>query len=431
MKGEYDLTADRNGKEKAYSWAFSRLGKDAFRCVLMMPSVTCLDIRMLSHLFGSDTKFIFVENFKYIHCTEREWRRTVLDSLPDCVDEKNVHFHCGELDDLQLGAAMRSLGAQEVDFAFFDLCGELSLRQYDWLWSNRCLFSERPDVLFTIDLQPSIINDCSCFDMRMAEDPKYARCARLMSVDGSNITPRVERSARGWCFTLQHAMDGRHKGRCDAVVYKSGGERHRMLLAKPDIFINGESDYRHAYYRGFFRKSSTLDESILSYDGIDWGGYGTTGLRNYSYQLRSNDVLLFQEMGFDNASFDYRRFMDYLLSGKGRHKPADMRRFRPDRMKNCVSACAPCSFPPEKYDSRYKSTRLYFARCEQVFRRLVAGRKIRYDGMLFKFTDGFRLMFKDEDGKWRDYLDEYAVARGMYNRLNCADCGDEKVKTLK
>lgn len=434
---EYSASIDRAEKEKAYSMALRMImgnwnGDHHFKCVILMPSVTCLDIDMFKPFFDENTKFIFIENFEYIHCTEREWKSTVLNHLPSYVKAENICFHCGEIEDLQLGAVLKTMGSECVDFAFFDLCGELTMKQYRWIWNNRCLFDVLATVMYTIDLQPSIINDCNCFDKRMKFDSTYDDHSNLTLVnDSDKMTSKVEQSAKCWSFLLKNLLNPSGISRCDSFIYRSGGNRHKMMIAKTYAINDPNYDYRHDYYEGFFRNSSSIDESLVEYDGIHWGDYGTTGQRKSGYEIRSNDILLFQNKDIVDWEFDSKRFLDYFFSGKDRRKPANSRRFRKDRILNCISACSYNNFPPELYESRYKSTRLYFAKCEQIYNECVLGKHFDYDGISIKFDKDYDILFCNSKRRYVKYIDNFDDALELYRQKNGSECGDVATKTLK
>ena len=437
---DYDSSIEREEKRLAYQTAFGSFlshgdgSPRAVRCAVLMPSMTCMDIDMLMPWFDEGTRLICIENFSYIHCSEREWMDTVAEHASPMIPRDSIHFHRGDIEELQLGAVLRMLGVDFVDLMFLDLCGELTPRQCRWIWDNRCLFQQGSPLLFTIDLQPSVINGCSRFDKRMEMDSSYGKCEYEVVGKTSRMTDRILASIQKWGFVVSHLVNGNAKtSLCRSVIYKSGGDRHKMMLAYTPACWLKSDEYRHAYYDGFFRNGES-DESILNWEGIDWGSYGGASNRNVAYPIRQNDVLLFQNREVSSDRFDYRRFYDYFLSNVGRRKPANERRFKPDRIKNCISSCSMGNFPPELYDGRYKSTRLYFAKCEQIYRRIVAGVEYDYDGLMVKFDDQYNILFRNREGEFVGYLDHFDEAFGMYKELNgCASDEGEcrSLMTLK
>lgn len=428
---EYDTELDRTEKKKAYEEAFSKFKPlEMFNCAILMPSVTCLDIDMLKSHFWSETKLICVENFSYIHCSEREWKETVLSHLPSKMDKGNVYFHNGSLEDLQLGAVLKMLGEESVDFAFFDLCGELTMKQYRWIWNNRSLFKQFSPILYTIDLQPSIINDCKGFDKRMKCDDSYGCVFDYYVNENDKLSNRTKQSLLCWSFVLNNILNN-SSGYCTSIVYRSGQNKHKMMLTATTNYAIRLDDYRHDYYEGFFKNSSNIDESLVKYDGINWGEYGTSKYRKSDYEIRSNDILLFQNKEVKESRFDKKKFLDYFFSKKDRRKPANKRRFRKDRILNCVSSCSFSNFPPEVYDRRYKSTRLYFAKCEQIYNKCVLDKTFDYNGISIKFDKNYDILFCNSNGEYVKYIDHFDEALELYRQKNGSECGDVVTKTLK
>lgn len=415
---QYDHRILREEKQMACRMLFERLCKSTSKldCIVLMPSLTCLDIDTLKPLLHSETRLICVENFSYINGTRREWEDTVLSHVGDLIDKDGVFFHEGELDSLQLGAVLRRLGAEHVDFAFFDFCGELTMRQYRWIRDNRALFKPSAMVAYTIDLHPSILNECPSFDHRIRLLGDYARGTSLISLGNHKLSARVEDSSRGWSFILKHILCPSYDAKCESFIYSSGGKKHKMMLSLCNVAKNDDDSYRDDYYEGFFKNSSSCDRSLLAYDGVAWGDYGCGKHRKSQYELRSNDVLLFQNKAVDALQFDYGRFFRYLFDGVGTAgKKPNMRRFHPDRIKNCISACSRGNFPPEKYSHMYKSTKLYFAKCDQIYRHLLMDRDFEHDGLVFRFDGMYNILFRNRHGEFVDYLDNFNEALRMSN----------------
>ncbi len=163
MNGIYDVGIDHPNKRTAIKRAidgelvprdgqqlllFDKDGSgDQFRCVLLMSSKTCIDLRCLIEAgkIGSGTKLLFVDDvdgrnrlLKKKNPSEKggcydvtEWKETVIKILHDAlsragqpmIPEKNIVFHNGDVLRIPLRAYLQHLGEPALDFVFFDFCG--------------------------------------------------------------------------------------------------------------------------------------------------------------------------------------------------------------------------------------------------------------------------------------------------------------------
>ena len=373
--------------------------KIKFKCVLLMPSYDCYDVAEFANMFNRETKFICVENFEDadISRSQARYRENFLAKCMENgvdVDPDNVHCHFGDLETLQLGAVLKRLGADKVDFLFLDMCRTLKQKHFQWLWDNRDYIaaeSEGGFQLYTVPLQPRGRTYDRHEEMldQMPHVIGYDPDVRIVTISGDGRENRLRGNGKShnvadytlyWNFILSHAlntsidkdaMERLHSLR--PIVYMGGSlETMKMGLFGMVSLDAPRSEERWRYCMSWleenYRKS---DEFIQDNNGIEWGR-PQHGNRRVRHTFNDGDIALFRDMPI-NRTRELRmdRMFKYLLRNK---RDKSDRRFCRDRMLQVMHTVCSWNFPGEYKKLVHKSSSIDFDRCEQLYLALLDGR---------------------------------------------------------
>lgn len=395
-------------------------GKSKFRCVLLLPSYDCLDLKTFAQFIDGNTKFICVENFRDsdIPASEYAFRENFRAKYREYVggelDDGRVRFCFQDIEKVQLYPVLRELGEEKVDFMFLDVCRYFNREQLQWVHDNRMLFADETEggfQLYTVPIQPRG-NTYERYGRLLSMMPKtydYDGKVRPVMIGGARVNNAGGRMLdwiRYWNFIVNHVLNENAGDdlRClPPVIYNGGVDGTTKMGLFTSMKLN-------KLYYGYRWKYNVPCHLINGYESDSENGReyqeelmigrrfsGTREIRNEWYD---GDRSLFLDMPITRTDeINPVKLFDYFF------RTDSPRRFDKDRIEIKMIDMCPWNFPPETWMKIHKSSALSYMRGQMIFDRVFNGRKFEYDGSSYELERKGRKysVYKLKQDGTRDY----------------------------
>lgn len=282
-------------------------GRPPSKLAMCFPGKDALCVKLASTLgtFDKDTRLIAVESVPSVQPRMKK-------SLAEIgfTEGKNLHVIGCDLAGYDLGALQDSLGDFQIDTAFFDLCGDLTLSLLWWLVSYRGFFAD--DLRFSVTTkavsrQPRVLAasiEAAGFGSMPLFDHRLLRRfeSRHNNVFDKDPNPGVVKS-KVWDILrlntqlLQSVFSDRILQPRTSYVYRSAGTARpgvegRTLISSVST-LSGRKNPRKSVFEAWLMRVLSIagKYSLEDYTRIIRGYYGIRPLKAPAYVPRDKPVV--------------------------------------------------------------------------------------------------------------------------------------------
>ena len=349
---------------------------DYIRVGIFNPSYSGLDLKIAEemNLLHKDTKIIVFENFKYIdgkeYRSEYIFKKEIKKMLP-MIPEENIYFHFGNIETLQLGAALYCLKEEKVNFAFCDFCGEIDYDIAKWFYYNSMFFEKNSHQFYTINfVKYRFTNEQQKTRLKFMnsfyQNADYNFINNLEAIKNQQKFSSVVNYWEANCATM---LDTETKDYNDLISIENG-KRHICPIIYLDKQIMGifssQCGEINQYYWEFLH--STLDRSFIeknenyNENGIFWDSL------KKSKDWNDAEIRLFRELPYPKEfNFNLQPFINKLKNGLGQEGLAGIRNELDKQLGKSIKAFYPNYVFEKALKSRYFHSSLHTIRATMIF----------------------------------------------------------------
>lgn len=392
----YKTNQARSTKIKAYKEAIAQidnaLGLFAlnfkFKCVLLMPSMDCLDIQEFKTFIDNNTRIIVVENFSYIKdTTKREFKENFQQKLINAGLEKcNVHYHFGNLEELQLFPTLKMLGVEKVDFMFLDFCDStFSENTCNFLWMNRDFIAtnnENGFLLVTKTIQPrnKMYENVEELIARFKHNRGFDR-TQIKMIKGkisNNLNNNLRNLVSFRAFQVSHLLNcnGYYESleQFKPIIYNGGvSESTKMGLFITQNIDEEKDDNRHECYLSYITHENTSEPSPVIVD--------LKHNRKCGDKFTEADKAIFSIDRFTDEGIDKGELFYHIFDPDHKTKDVHNRRFKPDRIYMKMQSIFKNQYPKEGHLLSHKGCRLDYGLMRELFEKYFLNQEIVWRGL--------------------------------------------------